>query len=371
MKFTIERHQFTNALKYNVNAIDNININPVLNSVLLEIENNALIITSSNNAVSVRSQIKDSLENLSPGKVLVKGRILFSIVNKIKEDKITFEVVDNSIGRVSSTSFSSDINIMDATSFPSINFSHGDWQSFSLPNGFLNKVINKLAPITVHTNEYNSPLAGVLLDSQRLQNQIEAVGTDSFHLGYLKTEFAGIPLKLVLGSETLKYLNELIQLNKEIIFFVNNNHLIIEVGVVTLACRLIEGEYPSAIKAIETEQQFHFNVNKVLFNNALDRGMILAAGDKKPSVLLHISPGKVKLTCRSIEYGSSYEELEINGYEGESINILLNVKYLSDLIKNIESTNVVFAFTAANKPILIQEENNNTYTSLILPIRNI
>ncbi|MDR2823355.1 MAG: DNA polymerase III subunit beta [Mycoplasmataceae bacterium] len=371
MKFTIKRQQFTNALKFNVNIIDNININPLLNSVLLKVGNNILTIISSNNTISIQNQVKESLEIVSDGKVLVKGRILFNILSKIKEEEITFEIIDNSIGRVSSSSFSSDINILDATSYPNINFSHEGWQKFSLPQELLGSVVSKLAPITVHTNEYNSPLAGVLFDAKRLAGCIEAVGTDSFHLAYLKREYTGEQFKMVLGSEVLKHLSELSSLGKNIVFYLNNFHLIIEVDNFLLSCRLIEGEYPSAIKAIEMEQQFQFQVSKSLFNNALDRGMILAAGDKKPTVLLHITPGKVKLTCRSIEYGSSYEELDINGYEGESINILLNVKYLSDLIKNIDSEKVVFAFTAANKPIILKEENNNNYTSLILPIRNI
>jgi DNA polymerase-3 subunit beta len=138
-----------------------------------------------------------------------------------------------------------------------------------------------------------------------------------------------------------------------------------------MLCRLIEGNFPSAIKTIEATNPYFFNINKNDLINAIDRGLILASGEKKPSVLLSINTNKIRITCRSIEYGSSYEEINTDTNLQEPINISLNAKLLFDLIKNIDHQNIRFEFTAATKPIIIKDQTDVNYTSLILPIRNI
>jgi DNA polymerase-3 subunit beta len=145
----------------------------------------------------------------------------------------------------------------------------------------------------------------------------------------------------------------------------------IQINDSLLLCRLLEGTYPSAIKTIEGNNQFNFLVNKTDFINAIERGMIVASGDKKPSITINIQHDKLKLTCRSVECGASYEELDIQGNVNETITISLNAKLLLDLIKNINTEKAIFEFTSNNKPIIIKNENDTNYVSLILPIRNI
>jgi DNA polymerase III sliding clamp (beta) subunit (PCNA family) len=121
MKFTIEKNTFLNLLKLPTNIVDNTNINPVLTGIVVECKDKQLTIISSNNNLSLRSSC-DDVEIIKTGKVLIRGKLLFSIINKLKQSKITFEVVDNSIVRISTNNFSSDINLLDDVSYPSINF---------------------------------------------------------------------------------------------------------------------------------------------------------------------------------------------------------------------------------------------------------
>jgi DNA polymerase-3 subunit beta len=216
-----------------------------------------------------------------------------------------------------------------------------------------------------------TPLNGILFDSNRLTSYIESVGTDGHHLSYIKDEYSGEKFKIVIGVNILKCIEELITDKKEVNFYLKNQQLIIDINDILFNCRLLEGEYPSAIRAIETQQQFYFLINKQDIFNAIDRGLILASGDKKPSVLMNISSNMLKLSCRSIEYGSSYEEIPIKHYSGENIGVSFNVKYLLNLIKNIDNDEILFEFTDSNKHFFIKNPNNKNYTSLILPIRMI
>jgi len=177
-------------------------------------------------------------------------------------------------------------------------------------------------------------------------------------------------MKVVISTDTLKVISNLIESNDNFIFYLSNNNVIIEVNNLLFSCRLLEGEYPSAIKAIESKNTYSIKVDKHELVDAIERGIVLATGDKKPSVLLDIDNQIMSISCRSIEYGSSYEQISVEGYKGEKINICLNVRYLMDLLKNINSKKVIIEFDSPNKPIIIKEENNEQYLSLILPIRN-
>jgi DNA polymerase-3 subunit beta len=214
----------------------------------------------------------------------------------------------------------------------------------------------------------------LLIDSTRQVGIIETIGTDGFHLCYAKEKYDGEKIKIIINIETIKQLNSLMNENNNknpIFFYLQHNQLIIQINDSMMLCRLLEGNYPSAIKTIEGVNPFKITINKNEIINAVDRGMILASGDKKPSITMNIQPHKIKLVCRSVEYGTSYEEINIESNLKEPITISLNAKLLLDLIKNIDSEKVVLEFTSNNKPILIKNENNTNYISLILPIRNI
>jgi DNA polymerase-3 subunit beta len=200
---------------------------------------------------------------------------------------------------------------------------------------------------------------------------VESIGTDGHHLSYLKQEYQGEKFKIIISVDILRTIEELLSNKKEILFYLKNKQLIIDINNILFNCRLLEGEYPSAIKALETQLQFHFLVNKQEIFNAIERGLVLASADKKPSVLFNINPDILKLSCRSIEYGSSYEEVVIKNFKSGSVSVSFNVKYLQNLIKNIDNNEILFQFTDGNKHFFVKDPNDVNYTSLILPIRMI
>jgi DNA polymerase-3 subunit beta len=241
----------------------------------------------------------------------------------------------------------------------------------NISKSFLTKIFNKIIPC-INPNEQNPVLNGILLDTSRENGIIESVGTDGYHLAYVKDTYNGEKFKIIINIETIKQISELLTNNDESIsLYLKNSQAIIEIKDSIMLCRLIEGTFPSAIKTIEAINPYYFNINKNDLINAVDRGLILASGEKKPSVLLNVSQNKIRITCRSIEYGSSYEEINTDTNLQESVSISLNAKLLFDLIKNVDHQDIRFELTSASRPIIIKDQTDSNYASLILPIRNI
>jgi DNA polymerase-3 subunit beta len=109
------------------------------------------------------------------------------------------------------------------------------------------------------------------------------------------------------------------------------------------------------------------NLNQLL--NAIEKATILLTTEKKPTIHLSIIQNTLKISARSTEYGSTFEEITIDNINNlPQTNFTFNAKYLITLLKNIESESVIIEFSSSNKPVFIKQDNSQDYTSLILPI---
>ncbi len=106
--------------------------------------------------------------------------------------------------------------------------------------------------------------------------------------------------------------------------------------------------------------------------DSINRGLVLLSSDnsKKPTVQMIINDKELNLNFKSIELGSCYEKINIEGYKGSNIQIILNIKYLLDLLKEIETDKIEFHFINERGPILIKEVNDKNFITLISPCGN-
>jgi DNA polymerase III sliding clamp (beta) subunit (PCNA family) len=121
MKISIEKQELLKHLKTSVGLLESLNTNPTMDCLLIEAKDKQLTIISSNNFSSLKNTT-NKLTISTPGKVLVRGKIIYSIISKLKEKQINIELIDNKILRISTESFSSDINTEESSTYPSINF---------------------------------------------------------------------------------------------------------------------------------------------------------------------------------------------------------------------------------------------------------
>jgi DNA polymerase-3 subunit beta len=206
------------------------------------------------------------------------------------------------------------------------------------------------------------------MDASKKQGFIISIGTDGNHLACLQTPYNNQPFKIVLNIQILKQINEFLT-SGNTTWFIKNKNLGLQFNSVTLLIRTTEGEYPDLTKPLQTTLPNKITTNTHNLLNAVEKATLLTSSDKKPAVQMSIDKDVLKITARSIEYGSTFEEITItNPSTSACVSFALNSRYLINLLKNIDSTNVVIEFSSNNKPIFIKEENNSNYTSLILPI---
>lgn len=373
MKVIINTKLLTEKIQLASNTLDTSGLNPILAGILFNVGNNSITLISSNNNCYSQINIDKDLKIESEGKFLVKGKMILDILSNLKSNKVTLEIIDESVLRIYNDTFSCNLNILDINSYPTISFYYTDWLKFTLSNSFVKKINNKLSNFVATTIGSNNVLTGICIDSNNENNLIKAVATDSFHLAFYQEDYNGPKFKFVIDTKILNFLNNLIENNKgnEIFFWFNSGKLIIECNRNLFFFKLSENEYPSVYKTLESNYTNSFEVNKSQLNDALNRALPLIQNDKNSTVRIAISNDKISISTKSIEFGDTFEEVEITNtnISGE-FEFLLNIRFLNHILKVFDDQVVTFNFTGNNRPILITDKKDNNLKFLVLPLRN-
>ncbi|MDR0856991.1 MAG: DNA polymerase III subunit beta [Mycoplasmataceae bacterium] len=369
-KFKISKKSIIEPLRVAYSVINNANLNQTLTGILFVASDSKLELIAINENISCKCVIHDVKVETS-GSVLVKGKMISEMIAKIKDGDIDCEVVDNSVLRVSSGTFSADINILDADLFPEVTLEADDtYQKVEVESDFLTNLSNKIIPAADVNSERYTVYSSVLIDSERLDGFIEAIASDNIQLAYLKHPYTGgTKTKIVISASIFKYIKTVLK-GQHVSISVKNSSAIIVLGDFTFSCRLVESPYPSAVKAIEAQCDYSAIINKAAFLDAVERGFVVASSENKTPLRLTISSDSLRIASRSIDVGTSYEEVPLSGYSGQNITVTLNARYVANVLKCIEGDNVCLQFSSESKPFTFKQSNDDSYKALIMPLRN-
>ena len=85
-------------------------------------------------------------------------------------------------------------------------------------------------------------------------------------------------------------------------------------------------------------------------------------------VKVNVAGGKVKIHARSSGLGEGEVILE-GEQEGEDNEIAFNIKFLSDLLKNLPDTTVSMELLSSIEPTIFKTEEDPDFLHIIMPVR--
>lgn len=368
MKFIINKKEMFESIKVCNSIIDNNITSPYIQGMYIKAEKNKIIIITTNGFISSKSELINNIKVIEEGSFLIKSKLFFSIMQKLKNEEILFEKVDNSVLKIRTESFDSNINIMDDEQYPNINFNYLEWQEIIIQPIIFKSILNKIIHSVSQNKEKVSVLNGVCIQSK--ENKLHIVGTDSFKLSYLSYDFEGPEFKIVIDSNVFLLLSEIISFNENINLYISDNNIMIKIGNFIFSTKIIDGEYPEIKDIIRSPRDNSLLVSKKDLIEALERGIILAMVEKKPIVKIDFKKDLLMLNFKSIELGSSEEKIKVSEFKGNEMSFLLNATFLITLLKAIDSEEVSISSSKDNKPIIITNKSEENFIQLLLPIRN-
>lgn len=79
--------------------------------------------------------------------------------------------------------------------------------------------------------------------------------------------------------------------------------------------------------------------------------------------------GGIEISSSSSELGKVREELDVIDFKGEPLRISFNSKYMLDVLKIVESEQLMIAFTGMMSPIILKPMDDSQSSYVILPYR--
>ena len=372
MKFKIKKNVLQEKLNDVSKAISSKNIIPILTGIKFELTKDKLILTASDNDITIETYVEVDKENLivdKVGSIIIKGRYILDIVRKMNSEFIDIEVIDGNKILIYNSNSEFNLNGINVKEYPVINLDLTTDPIIISKENF-KMLINKTS-YAASNDESRIMLTGI--DFKINDNLLECAATDSYRLAYIKllldNKYKNV--EVVIPNKNLLELMKLIndsEGNIEIHIF--SNKVIFKFDEIIFQSRIISGtagEYPSISKLISEDSNFVVTINKYDFYGMIDRASILNNDRDNNIVTLEINKKDMKITSMSLEIGKVEETYVIDC--NEKIKISFNSKFMLDSLKTIDTENVKLFFIDEIRPIILKEENNDNLLQLISPTR--
>jgi DNA polymerase-3 subunit beta len=150
--------------------------------------------------------------------------------------------------------------------------------------------------------------------------------------------------------------------------FVENSAIVRRPGV-TLSMRLIEGLFPDYRQVIPKAGDRSVKLGRDRFQETLRRISLLST-DKAHAVKLEIAKGLLKVTSQNPDLGEAKEEVPVE-YDGETLKIGFNARYILDVLAVVQSKDVSFELADDLSPGVLRgaDEADQGFTAVVMPMR--
>ena len=374
MKLKINKNVLLKKLK-NATAIigNNTNLNPILNCILIDAERD-LVFTCSNGQISAKFYETEGFEIIHPGRILIKAKILFSVVSKLTEDELEISKVDQSVITIKTKSFNCQINTLAEEQYPLIDFSFNKESNINLSLNLFDEVLRKLSGTTLNNTEQLKVINAIYFDAKHEENRLNMIATDSFRLGMLTKPLEGIkPFSFLIEPHILKIIIDIVRTEikeqEDLEIYLKHTEIVFQTKKTIITYKMIEGNYPNIYNALVFDKLASFKIERYDLMNALERGMVIALNEKIPTVNITGSQSGLNVKFSSYELGSSEELLNITDFSGTEFEINLNANYLLNLLKNFDHNDVMLEIGAQNKPIILKDLKDEDFVELVFPMR--
>ena len=372
MKFKIKRELLLEALNKVSKAISTKNLIPVLSGVKFELKKKKLILTASDNDITIQTVIESNTDNEfnieKEGSIVIQGKYILDIVRKLQDEYINIEVIDELKILIYTDNSEFNLNGINKNEYPNISLEESK-KKIVLDADIFKDIVNQTSFAASH-EETKPVLTGINFNI--VGDILECNSTDSYRLARkvinLSTE-SEENYNVVIPSHNIVEFSRIIGDNEKVELHIFNNKILFKTGNIKFESRLINGTYPNTSNLLPDDSLMTVSVNLEDFYNVVDRVSILTSDKEKNIVTLETNGDVLTLKSSSAEVGRVEEKMTIKKDNSEDIKISFSAKYMMEALKSFSTETVDINFVGEIKPILIKSKDDETLTQLVLPIR--
>lgn len=363
MKFSVSSSDLLKQLQIVNGAIGSNPVLPILEDFLFTIEGNSLNIA----ATDLETSITTSIEVQASGdtSVAIPAKILMDTLKALPQQPITFSVdEDNFSIEITSAYGRYKLAGESGADFPQIPTAD-DVNTIVVPASTLSQAINKTIFATSN-DELRPAMTGVFF--KVADNTLTCVATDAHKLvRFAYDDIANdLEASFIVPKKALNLLKGSLPSAGEVNIAFNRANAFFSFGDVNMMCRLIDARYPDYNAVIPADNPNTLTVNRSDFQSSMKR-IAIYANKTTNQVILNITESSLTVSAQDLDFSNeATEQLQCN-YEGDSLTIGFNAKFLIEMLNVLETDEVKMELSTSTRAgILLPTENNDSEEILML-----
>lgn len=375
MKFIINSLLFSKQIQSLSGVLTNSNTVPIINCFHFHLDEGMLTIRATDLETTLVSKVEVETGRMDDiNDVAVPSKLLLDIIKSMDDVPMTFSVEDTTYG-ISITSGEGKYRIAGKSpeTFPNMPEAK-DTTSINLTSSLLVSAIGKTA-FAASTDEMRPQMGGIFCDLTT--ENITFVATDAHKLvRYRRTDVkSDTPVSFILPRKPVSMMKSIMATLKEdmeVTLEYNNTNAAFTFGNFYIICRLVDGRYPNYDAAIPKENPNKLTVDRNSFLNTLRR-VGLFANQASHQVRLAIQERELVVSAEDLEFSNNAQEKLPCQYEGEPMEIGFNAKFLTEMVSNIETEQILIEMSHPSRagiifPITNEENSPEDILMLVMPV---
>ncbi|MHB1000561.1 MAG: DNA polymerase III subunit beta [Armatimonadota bacterium] len=336
---------------------------PILNNVLVRCEEGHLRLTAFDLELGIECTVAATIDQ--DGSLTVPARLIAEVLATLPESDVILSVDEQNSVNVKCEK--SDYTLLglppeEFRPLPEI----PDTRSFEITQIALKDMIRQTI-FAVSPDESRAILTGIQLILAG--NELKFVGTDTHRLA-IRTATVGNASGEATCIVPKRALDEVSRLLEDedspVLISIADSQIKFLVNGVTIASRLIEGQFPNFERVIPTEYHRKLTIPADEFHSRVKRASIVAR-ENANRLILRTEGDQLVVTAESGDIGKAYEELEIVK-EGEDIEVVFNAKYLNEFLNVVGSDGVFLELRGPLDSGTMKPVGKDDYLYVLMPM---
>ena len=360
MDFVISSSQLLSHLQIVSRVVNSKNSLPILDNVLMSVEDGILKITASDLESTITTTLP--LENYSgDGVIATDTKKILDVLKEFPEQPLTFNI-NTDDKRIDITSQNGKYTLVgvDGSDFPQASQLKADKTiSISVSPDIIYGGITS-AIFATGDDELRPIMNGIFIELQG--SGINFVATDAHKLvRYTRKEVkAETESSFILPKKPANILKTILpKASDDVVLEFDEKNAVFTFGTIRLVCRLLEGVYPNYNSVIPRENPNKLVVDRVELYNSLRRiGMF--ASQSSNLVGLKINGNTLEISAQDMDFSISGKEVINCQYEGDEMEIGFKSNFLGEILSNISTPEVTIELSDPTRAgIILPKDNEN------------
>lgn len=366
MEIEVTQEKLSKALNTVSRVAGNRSTLPVLNNVLIRVDEKKVSLTTTNLDMAVVDYLPVS--SAKDGVVTVPARLLAEFVSNLpRGEVIKIDARDTKV-TVSAGKYTSVVNGTLADDFPELpEIDESKAVVFKLGVDDFKTALNQV--VIASSNDLTRPaLTGVCFNT--IDGELAIAATDGYRLAEKKlVDKVESEVSAIVPTNSLQEVMRSISDDMDEVEISFSDDLVrFRLGEVEIISKLIDASFPDYRKLIPRDNDIEITIKRDELMRVTKLAALFAKGVGGSIVCEAKDSGVFSVKSVANEFGENDSEIETpvdkNG------KVTLNSRFLIDALNSLEEDEIIFKFADRIAPVLLENKKSKNYTHIVMPLNS-